>query len=128
MGCRMGKPTFCIGKNKGADQLRSNCEADQRLCFRYTDSTDIPLLSKSKIYSLYPSSVVVQLGLCRTCSETTLLVFSRDGSRNGTYWASFLEREIFPQQQRELVTEPHVVTLQLPAQNTLKYTEYVLYF
>ena len=27
---------ICIGENKGADQLRSNCEADQRLCFRYT--------------------------------------------------------------------------------------------
>ena len=38
------KPTICIGENKGADQLRSNCEADQRLCFRYTDST-IPLFS-----------------------------------------------------------------------------------
>ena len=47
----MGKPTICIGENKGTDQLRSNCEADQRLCFRYTDST-IPLLSKSKISSL----------------------------------------------------------------------------
>ena len=47
----MGKPTICIGENKGADQLRSYCEADQRLCFRYTDST-IPLLSKSKISSL----------------------------------------------------------------------------
>ena len=23
----MGKPTICIGENKGADQLRSNCEA-----------------------------------------------------------------------------------------------------
>ena len=44
---RMGKPKICIGENKGADQLRSNCEADQRLCFRYTDST-IPLLSKPK--------------------------------------------------------------------------------
>ena len=44
----MGKPTICIGENKGADQLRSYCEADQRLCFRYTDRT-IPLLSKSKI-------------------------------------------------------------------------------
>ena len=43
----MGKLTICIGENKDADQLRSNCEADQRLCFRYTDST-IPLLSKSK--------------------------------------------------------------------------------
>ena len=44
----MGKPTICIGENKGADQLRSNCEADQRLCFRYTDST-IPLLNISKV-------------------------------------------------------------------------------
>ena len=34
----MGKPTICIGENKGADQLRSNCEADQRLCFRYSSS------------------------------------------------------------------------------------------
>ena len=75
----MGKPTICICENKGADQLRSNCEADQRLCFRYTDST-IPLLFKSKISSLLPSSVLVQLSLCRTCSETTLLVFPRGGS------------------------------------------------
>ena len=42
MSRRMGKPTFCIGENKGADQLRSNCEADQRLCFCYMDNT-IPL-------------------------------------------------------------------------------------
>ena len=48
---RMGKPTICIGENKGADQLRGNREADQCLCFCYTDST-IPLLSKSKISSL----------------------------------------------------------------------------
>ena len=40
----MRKPTFCICKNKGTDQLRSNCKADQHLCFRYTGST-IPLLS-----------------------------------------------------------------------------------
>ena len=37
------KPAFCICKNKDADQLRGNCEADQRLCFRFLDST-IPLL------------------------------------------------------------------------------------
>ena len=43
----MGKSTICIGENKGADQLRSNCEADQRLCFRYTYST-ISLLTKMK--------------------------------------------------------------------------------
>ena len=45
----MRKPTFCICKNKGADQLCGNREADQRLCFRYTDSA-IPLLSKSEIF------------------------------------------------------------------------------
>ena len=60
----MRKPAFCICENKDADQLRSNCAADQRLCFRYTDSK-IPLLPKSEISSLEPSSVVVQLGLCR---------------------------------------------------------------
>ena len=69
----MRKPTICICENKDADQLRGNREADQRLCFRYTDST-IPLLSKSKISSFYPSSVLVQFGLCWTCSETTCLV------------------------------------------------------
>ena len=46
----MGKQTICIGENKGADQLHSYCEADQRLCFRYLDST-IPLLLKTKISS-----------------------------------------------------------------------------
>ena len=29
----------CICKNKGADQLRSNCEADRRIRFRYSDIT-----------------------------------------------------------------------------------------
>ena len=72
----MGKPTIYIGENKGADQLRSNCEADQRLCFRYTDST-IPLLSKSKFQA---SSLAAQAGLCRTWSEPKLLVFPCGGS------------------------------------------------
>ena len=54
------KPDFCICENK---------DADQRLCFRHLDST-IPLLSKSEISSLKPSSVAVQPGLCRTWSET----------------------------------------------------------
>ena len=39
---------FCICENKEADQLRGNREADQRLCFRYTDST-IHLLPTSEI-------------------------------------------------------------------------------
>ena len=47
----MRKPAFCICESKDADQLRGNREADQRLCFRYTDST-IPLLPKSEISSL----------------------------------------------------------------------------
>ena len=61
----------------------ANREADQRLCFRYTDST-IPLLPKSEISSLQPSSVAVQPGLCGTWSETpktgfltTRLIFSK---------------------------------------------------
>ena len=46
MSLVMRKPDFCICENKDADQLRSNCAADQRLCFSYIDST-IPLLPKS---------------------------------------------------------------------------------
>ena len=46
----MGKQTICIGENKDADQLRGYREADQRICFRYSDST-IPLLLKSEISS-----------------------------------------------------------------------------
>ena len=38
-------------ETKGADQLRSNCKADQRLSFRYTDST-IPLLLINRISRL----------------------------------------------------------------------------
>ena len=47
----MRKPAFCICENKDADQLRGNCEADQRLCFRYTDST-IPLLLEVLLYEV----------------------------------------------------------------------------
>ena len=47
----MKKPAFGICECKDTDQLRSNHEADQRLCFHYTDST-IPLLPKSEISSL----------------------------------------------------------------------------
>ena len=79
MSRRMRKPAICICENKDADQLHSNCEADQPLCFLYTDST-IPLLSKSKITSLYSSSVTVQPGLCPTLSEPKLFVFLRIGS------------------------------------------------
>ena len=38
MSLVMRKPDFRICENEDADQLRGNREADQRLCFRYTDS------------------------------------------------------------------------------------------
>ena len=47
----MRKPAFCICENKDADQLRGDRQADQRLCFRYMEST-ITLLLKSEISSL----------------------------------------------------------------------------
>ena len=43
----MRKPVSCLGENKGADQLR---EADQRLCFRYSDST-VPYLKPLAIFN-----------------------------------------------------------------------------
>ena len=54
----MRETDFCLCENKGVDQLCSNCTADQRLCFHYTEST-IPLLSRSGISSLKPTSVLV---------------------------------------------------------------------
>ena len=51
LSCDLRKPAFCICESKGADLLHSNPEADQRLCFRYIDST-IPQLPKSEISSL----------------------------------------------------------------------------
>ena len=50
LGLVVRKPAFCICENKDADQLRGNREADQRLCFRYTDSK-LPLLPKYEISS-----------------------------------------------------------------------------
>ena len=84
----MRKPTICICENKDADQLRGNREADQRLCFRYLDST-LPLLPKYKISSLKPSPVAVQPGLCQTWSEITLLVFSCHGSNLLNAYANY---------------------------------------
>ena len=51
MSLVMRKPGFCTCENKDADQLCGDRTADQRLCFRYMDST-IPLLPKSEISSL----------------------------------------------------------------------------
>ena len=47
----MRKPGFCLSENKGADKLRGDREADQRLCFRYTDST-ISVVPKMRNFEL----------------------------------------------------------------------------
>ena len=58
----MRKPTICIGENKETDQLCGNHEADQRLCFRYTDSSSSFLNPKfqasSHLLCLYSSICV----------------------------------------------------------------------
>ena len=68
------KPPYQKTNNLHMQKQRSR-SAYQRLCFRYMGSTGA-LHSKSEFPSLSPSSVLVQLGLYWTCSETTLLVFS----------------------------------------------------
>ena len=75
----MRKPAFCICENKGAEQLLSNREADQRLCFRYihVDST-IPLLAKSEISSL---SVIAQPGMCGDLVGNPKDRFSHDAAK-----------------------------------------------
>ena len=50
-------------------QKSKDYAADQRLCFPYLDNT-IPLLPKSEISNLLPSSVIVLPGLCRIWLET----------------------------------------------------------
>ena len=76
----MRKPTICIGKNKGADQLHSNCEADQRLCFYYMDSTISLRLPKPKVSRFWLYAVTVQPGLCQTWLETQIVFFTCKGS------------------------------------------------
>ena len=54
MSSVMRKPVFRMCENKGADQLRDNLAAVQRLCFRYIDSafTLLPTYEIS-VHSLY---------------------------------------------------------------------------
>ena len=70
----MRQPDFGLCVNKGADQVRSNCEADQRLCFHRR------IVQFLYFLNLKPSSVLEQLSLCHTWSETRRPVFSRCGS------------------------------------------------
>ena len=74
----MRKPDFCLCENKGADQLRSNCEADQRLCVRYTDST-LSLLIKSEQASMLLLGLYMSVCV-RPGWKPRRPVFSRRGS------------------------------------------------
>ena len=101
MSLVMRKPAFCICENKDADQPCGNREADQRLCFRYTDTT-IPLLSKSEISSFYPSSVAVQTGLCGAWSETRETGFLTTGSNSVVYFSHKEQKETASNKQHKL--------------------------
>ena len=76
----MGKPTISIGENKGTDQLRGYREADLRLFFFATRIVQFLFYLNPKFQASSSFFMLVQVGLCRTCSETTFLVFTRGGS------------------------------------------------
>ena len=65
----MRKRIFACAKTKTQISFAVTAKLISAFGFRYTDST-IPLLPKSEISSLQPSSEAVQSGLCRTWSET----------------------------------------------------------
>ena len=92
MSLIMRKPDFCLCENKGADQLRSNCEADQRLCFRHTDSTIIiSLLLKTEISSFYPIFETIQVGLCQVRNPEAQ--FSHVAAHmHCLWWGTFLSK------------------------------------
>ena len=75
----MRAPDFCLCETKGADQLCSNCTADQGLCFRYTDST-IPLLLIDQSSSFRPSSVTTDRFVSDLVGYPRRPVFSRRDS------------------------------------------------
>ena len=76
----MRKQDFSLCKNKDADQLCSNCTADQCLCFRHSDTVQFlfylnpEFQASSFLLSLY-SAVCVRLG-----RKPRKLVFLRRGS------------------------------------------------
>ena len=73
------KPAFCICKNKDADQLRGNREADQHLCFRYLDSR-IPLLLNPKFEAFSHLVWLYSLVCVGPGRKSRRPVFSQQGS------------------------------------------------
>ena len=80
----MRKLTFCLCKSKGADQLRSNCEADQRLFFFATQIVQYLFFLHQKFQApsllLWPYSLVgvrpVWKPHCWFSHETVQISFS----------------------------------------------------
>ena len=81
----MRKSYFCICENKDADQLRNNCTADLRLCFRYVDST-IPLLPKSEI-DFKPLTIF--------CGCTARFVLDLFGNPEDRFYHNEAQMEVF---------------------------------
>ena len=75
----MSKPAFCICQNKGADQLCSNCTADQRLCLHHKDRT-IPLLPTYKFQASNHLLLLYSLVCVRPGRKPRRQVFLRPSS------------------------------------------------
>ena len=69
MGHFMRKPVYAICEQKGADEPARARILISTFVVRYLDSI-IPLVSISKISSLYLASVAAQAGLSLPCSKT----------------------------------------------------------
>ena len=71
VSCVIRKPNFYICENKGADELCSNCKADQCLCFCYTDSTVIQNFKLHRSVCVGPGWKPQRLVFLRRCSGVT---------------------------------------------------------
>ena len=72
----MRKPTICLCENKDADQLCSNCTADQGICFHHTDG---PYIKSFKLLALFCDCTA---WFVRPGRKPKLLVLSCTGSNN----------------------------------------------
>ena len=66
----MRKSGFCICENKDADKLRGNRAADQRLYFRYIDSTKMARRCRNSRVRVSDQGPVVQSIVSLTTSLT----------------------------------------------------------
>ena len=76
----MKKPAICIlvCENKDADQLRGNREADQRLCFRYTDSTTPFFSQRGLLIESHHEKTVLHMQAQISCAVTAQLISAYD--------------------------------------------------